>query len=150
MLDKTEMVAVLAGGMLGTVSRWVFCSWISAQSWVMQNGVALPLGTGLVNLLGCFLLGCMAAWAEAGQLQSTAGDGATPEMTGPSLVLWLGVSVGFLGAFTTFSTWALETVELIKRGCLDIAFINVGSSVILGLVAVWGGMMLTRQFLHLG
>ncbi len=146
MLKQTEMVAVLIGGMMGTVSRWVFCSWISAQPWVMQNGVALPLGTGLVNLLGCFLLGCMAAWAEAGQLQAVTND--TGVLSGPSLVVWLGVSVGFLGAFTTFSTWALETVELIKRGCLDIAFINVGSSVILGLVAVWAGMMLTRQLVH--
>ena len=56
----------------------------------------------------------------------------------------LAIFTGFLGSFTTFSTFSWNTLELLRSGAIGLAIANVGASVILGLVAVWLGLLLGR------
>lgn len=87
----------------------------------------LPLATWAVNLLGSFLIGVMAARLLRGE----AGEG-----------LQLFLVVGFLGSFTTFSTFSLDTVVLWREGLLVAAFLNAAGSVLLGLLCVVIGFRL--------
>ena len=119
------LVFVALGGAAGSVSRYLLSQWTQAQ-W--QGG--FPLGTLLVNLLGSCAIGVVFALLERQVLH--------PD--------WRGLlMVGFLGAFTTFSTFSLETLNLIEGGEWFKAFVNVVSSVVLCLVAAWFGMVLGRQ-----
>jgi CrcB protein len=77
----------------------------------------LPVGTLAVNLSGAFLLGLLAGAAVEGDARLIFG-------------------AGLLGAYTTFSTWMVETGELRERGDLGAAALNVGGSLALGLAAV--------------
>jgi CrcB protein len=96
----------------------------------LANGFLFPFGTFSVNLLGCFLIGLLAGLAEYRGL-------FTPELR--ALLL-----VGFLGGFTTFSTFGFESVQLIRDGEFMLAGLNVVGQVILGLVGVWLGFVLAR------
>jgi CrcB protein len=90
-----------------------------------------PAATLAVNVVGCFALGLVAVW------------GAT--RMSPEVVSAL--SVGFLGAFTTFSAFALEAVTLEAADRLGLAFVYVACSVALGLVAAAGGQFVGRSLL---
>jgi len=81
-----------------------------------------PYGTMAVNILGCLLIGFVAAWRQPLE---------------PGLRLFL--MVGLLGGFTTFSTFALETLTLTQQQQPALAFVNVAAKVILGLGAAWVG-----------
>jgi CrcB protein len=109
------------GGMIGAVSRYVLGKWITSRT-----KHSYPFGTWLVNLLGCFGLGVLFALNVKGQLD---------EWT------WFTVGIGFFGAFTTFSTFGYETVQLLEAQNMKQAFIYVLSSLILGIVAVWFGFI---------
>ena len=90
-----------------------------------------PVATLAVNVVGCFLLGLVAVW------------GAT--QMSPDAVSAL--SVGFLGAFTTFSTFALEAVNLEEAHRWGLAIVYVTCSVVLGLGAALAGQLLGRSLL---
>lgn len=93
-------------------------------------GDSFPFATLLVNVIGCFLLG-MVAHLGAQQISEQ----------------WrLVVSVGFLGALTTFSTFGVETVGKLNEGEMIKAFLNIALNVILGLTAVFAGMLLAKSF----
>ena len=116
---------VFLGGGLGALSRWG----LSAGLGKLTNRTALhqfPLGTLACNLLGCFLIGCVLGhFAQKAPLWVT-----------PLLI------TGFLGGFTTFSTFGRDTVSAIQDGLTLIAILNILLSVILGLLAVWAGLRL--------
>ena len=90
-----------------------------------------PLGTFLVNILGCFLIGVL----------STVFDKQPPVANEIRLFF----IVGILGGFTTFSSFGLETLNLLKKGSLFLAVSYLFASLLLGLFSVWMGMKLTTS-----
>ena len=117
---------VMVGAALGGLARYVI------GSAVMQRfGGRFPLGTLVVNVTGCFLIGILLPLlTERGELR-------------PNLRLFL--IVGVLGGYTTFSSFAWETFQAVDEGGRWIAFANVALSVILGYLAVWCGSLLVRR-----
>lgn len=114
-----------AGGFFGAIARYALGQAI-ANLW---SG-SYPLGTFLINLAGCFLLGLFMTLS----LEWLA---LAPHVR-------LGVATGFIGAMTTFSTYAYETLDLLDRGLMGHAIVCAVSSILLGLVAVWLGIAVAR------
>ncbi len=106
-------IAVIGG--LGAVARLLLDAAVSARA-----GRGFPWGTLAVNLSGAFALGTVAGAA--------LGDDATRLL-----------GTGFLGAYTTFSTWMLETHRQAEDGGFAAAALNIGASLALGLAAAWAG-----------
>lgn len=130
-------VALLAlGGAAGTVARYGLNGVISghqARSWL--RWAAFPAGTLTVNVLGCFAIGVLAALTEAG----TGRAWIRPE--------WRDfLMIGFCGGFTTFSSYGLQTLSLVRGGDWLAGFVNVAGSNVCGLVAVWLGWAAGRAF----
>ncbi len=119
-----NLAAVALGGALGAVSRYAVSGWVQRLA-----GSRFPWGTLTVNLLGCFLLGYLA--------------GRWERSTAPAAwrLLW---GVGFMGAFTTYSTFALESGNLVREGSLGGAGAYMGLHLGLGLVAVFLGLAASR------
>ena len=113
------------GGFLGANARYVVSRW-AAGAWPG----AFPWGTLLINVSGSFLLGLLAALATA-------------RLRLPEEYRLL-LAVGFLGAYTTFSTLTQETLELFERGEPLRAAAYVAGSVLLGLLAALLGTALGR------
>ena len=120
-----QLLAVAAGGAAGAVMRWLMASGIQRVA-----GGAFPWGTFAVNALGSFLLGFLFVWLIE---RSTASD-----------LVRLALTVGFLGAFTTFSTYSLESVRLLQEGAFSLAFGNVAGQVVVCLFLTWLGVQLAR------
>lgn len=119
------LVYVAVGGAAGAAARYLVDGIVSQR--ILG---AFPWGTLVVNLGGSLLLGLLYALAvERGILPAS--------IRAP-------VMIGFLGAFTTFSTLMLETWRLIEAGALGIAAVNALGSVALGLVAVFVGLAIGR------
>lgn len=116
-----KLLSIAVGGALGSVLRYLVSGW--TQRWTDQP---VPLGTLIVNVAGCFVIGLLATL-----------------LTGPVIVReeWrLLVLVGLLGGFTTFSTFAFETAQLLGDGQYAFAVLNVTLSNLLGLAGVWIGL----------
>ncbi len=120
-----QLILVGVGGFAGAVARWLMDGWVSER-----NPTAFPLGTLLVNLLGAFLLGLLFAWVIERDL-------LPPDIRAP-------VMIGFLGAFTTFSTFMLESWRLVEDGAWALAVLNLGGSAVLGMIAVLAGLAAGR------
>jgi CrcB protein len=121
-----EMLAVALGGGMGAVMRF----WVAGT--VQRTiGGAFPWGTLTVNVLGSFLLGFLFIWLIE---RSTVGELAR-----------LLITVGFFGAFTTFSTFSVETVRLMQEGALAWAIGNILLQVTLCVCLAWLGMQLARM-----
>lgn len=116
------LLFVAAGGALGAVARYGLSGWVQSLS-----GGTFPWGTLVVNVLGCFLLGFVFRVLQLSAL--------SPAIRGA-------VTIGFLGAFTTFSTFGLETVGLLQDGRWARAAAYAGGSVAIGVVAVVAGLWL--------
>lgn len=127
-LRCAEMERVLLiglAGAFGAVSRY------AVQMWVLRLiGGPTMLGTAIVNISGTFVLGLIFALTEDRFLSE-----------GPWRAM---ITVGFLGAYTTFSTFMLESFARIEAGDLLPALLNLGGSVLLGLLAVYAGLTLGR------
>jgi len=106
---------LIIGGAIGTVARYSLSGLVHRFA-----GVSFPYGTFIVNMSGCFLIGFLAALADKKFLLSTD--------------LKLLLTIGFCGAFTTFSTLIFESDNLLKSGEFLKAFLNIFLSVIIGLI----------------
>lgn len=120
-----QIALVAAGGAVGSVLRYLVGVWV-----VRFAGLAFPWGTLTVNIVGCFLIGLLAELIE--------------RRFGGSVPLRLLLVTGFLGGFTTFSAFSLETVALLDGGAFLPAALYVVSSVLVSLVAVFAGTGLVR------
>jgi CrcB protein len=120
-----DLVLVGIGGFFGAIARRVLDLAISER-----NPTAFPLGTLVINVSGAFVLGLLFAWA-------IERDVLPAEIRGPLMI-------GFLGAYTTFSTFMLESWRLVEDGAWPLAAANLVGSVALGLVAVLAGLALGR------
>ena len=123
-----ELVCVGAGGCLGAIARYYVSGWV--KSWLFNKyGPEFPffaLGTMVVNVAGCMLIGVLPGLIQRHLLSET-----TP------LVLM----TGFLGALTTFSTFGSETVEMfLGEGDARYAILNVAGNLALGI----GGVLMGR------
>ena len=110
---------------MGALSRWTLSSGIEKIT-IKTALHKFPLGILACNLLGCFLIGCL-----FGLLAQK-----NPAWAFPLLV------TGFLGGFTTFSTFGRDTLEAFQEGLPAIAVLNIVLSVALGVLAVWAGLRL--------
>jgi CrcB protein len=121
-----QLLAIAGGGALGAVLRFLMSSNI-----YRIFGRDFPYGTLAVNVLGSFAMGIIFILiVERGALSAE----------------WRGVIIiGFLGAFTTFSTFSIETLSLLESGELSRAALNIFLSVALCLVATWLGLLIGRQ-----
>jgi fluoride exporter len=120
-----NVLAVGAGGFLGAIARYGVGLWIG-QRW----GRSFPLGTFVINVSGSFIIGLvMTLFTER-------------LMVNPQVRLL--VAVGFLGAFTTFSTFELETGNLLRDSEWMLAAMNVVLSVLAGFVALKIGEIVAK------
>ena len=119
------LVLVGVGGFLGAVSRYLVDGWVSNLS-----GGTFPFGTLLINVSGSFVLGVLFALSIERAV-------IPPAIRAPVLI-------GFIGAYTTFSTLTLETWRLVEDGSLVPAFGNLAGSMLLGMAAVVAGLALGR------
>ena len=124
-----QVLLIAIGGAFGALSRFALSTGVAALL-----GRDFPFGTLLVNVLGSLLIGgCYVLFTER------AGDHEALR----SLLV-----IGFLGALTTFSTFSIETLQLIESGALARAAISVIANVTLCLGACWIGLVTFRQMLN--
>ncbi len=118
-----KFVMIAIGGATGAILRYTVAGW--AQKLTESS---FPAGTFTVNILGCLFIGILGAL-----------------FAGPHLIreeYRFAILVGLLGAFTTFSTYAWETLSLVNDGQLTYAMGNILLSNVAGLIAVWIGYRL--------
>jgi CrcB protein len=118
---------VAAGSALGGMLRYFLGSTILART-----AAPFPTATFVINITGSFIVGFFLTLAI--------------ERIPLSAHLRLAVAVGFVGAYTTFSTFEYETLRLAEERRFGLALLNVLLSVAVGFAAVWGGAMLARRF----
>jgi CrcB protein len=119
-----EILFVALGGAFGSVCRYSLSSLVLAQTINWR----FPLGTFLVNIIGCFVIGLLSGLVIKHDYFSNE--------------IRLLLITGVIGGFTTFSAFGLETVYLIRRDEFAVAGFYVASSVIFGLLILWLGFLL--------
>ncbi|MCW8945396.1 MAG: fluoride efflux transporter CrcB [Sedimenticola sp.] len=122
----SQVLTIAAGGALGALMRF----WVSSGVYAML-GRGFPYGTLAVNVLGSFVMGFL-------YILFLERMSVSPEWRAALLI-------GFLGAFTTFSTFSIETLNLIEQADYAKAGLNMILSVAACLFACWGGLILGRQ-----
>lgn len=108
------------GGALGSIARY----WVGATVG-SRLGVKFPYGTFVINLTACFIIGFSLTWL-----------GERVELNPAWRFL---IPIGFVGAYSTFSTYEWETLETLRSGAFALAALYAVGSLLLGLAAVWGG-----------
>jgi CrcB protein len=121
-----QVIAIAGGGAIGAVLRY----WISTGVYTLI-GRGFPYGTLVVNVLGSLIMGFLYIWL----LERVPG----------SVAMRAFLLIGLLGAFTTFSTFSVETLNLIEAGQIAKAVLNTLLSVVLCVGAAALGIMLARQ-----
>ena len=121
----TRLLLLAAAGAAGTLARYGLSSWV--RQW---SSGGFPYGTLAANGLGCLLFGII--------LTLSREKGLLAEET----ATW--IMVGFLGAFTTFSTFAFESGDLLRAGEMGAAMANVVANVVIGMGLFFAGVWLAR------
>ncbi|MGB8885923.1 MAG: fluoride efflux transporter CrcB [Candidatus Korobacteraceae bacterium] len=119
-----KYVVVGVGGFLGAIARYALGSYIGGR-----YGVRFPLGTFVINVSGSFLIGLVLTLLA--------------RTTASAHWRYL-IPIGFIGAYTTFSTFEYETLRAIQDGQLMTGLLNVALSLGIGFIAVWAGVALGR------
>ena len=125
-MDFMTYLIVAAGGGLGAAARFATGSWV-----VRHLGAQFPWGTFFVNILGSFCIGLAMVLLT--------------ERFDPHPFWRLFLVVGFLGGYTTFSSFEYETLQAITTGSRGIGILYVGGSVMVGYTAVWLGTLLASR-----
>jgi CrcB protein len=115
------LLFVGVGGFAGAALRYATSGYVQQ----LMQSAGFPYGTLVVNVLGCFVIGLLSQLVESRGL-----------LTADARALLL---PGFLGGFTTFSTFGNETMNLLRDSQSPLAVANVAANVLLGLCAVWAG-----------
>ena len=118
-----SLVIVAIGGGLGSMGRYLLSGWVLHRAVAWQ----FPLGTFVVNVLGCLFVGVLGGLVVKHDLLSADAR----------LLLFTGVA----GGFTTFSAFGLETFYLLRKGEAGIAAAYVVLSILVGMLVLWGGFM---------
>ena len=118
----TRILLVCLGGFIGTGARYGLNGVIS-----QRFGETFPLGTLVINILGSFVIGVV--------FVATGPD--SPVLVSAEVRQFL--MIGILGGFTTFSSFSLQTLTLLREGDVGAAILNVTLSVVVGLLAAWAG-----------
>ena len=122
-----QYLVISLGGILGANARYVLGTWIA-----QRYGTSFPYGTLVINISGSFVIGLfLTLISERFVLH-------------PNWRLFF--VVGFLGAYTTFSTFSYESVVLLQNGSWRLGLVNMLGSVVLGPIAVVMGMAVARLF----
>jgi CrcB protein len=124
----TKYLAVAAGSALGGMLRY----FLGSTTLLARTAAPFPTATFVINMTGSFIIGFFLTLAT--------------ERFHLSAHLRLAVAVGFVGAYTTFSTFEYETLRLAEERRFGLALLNVLLSVAVGFAAVWCGAMLARRF----
>lgn len=124
-IPDNRLLWISIGAVLGANARYLIGLWLA-----QRLGADFPYGTLLVNITGSFILGFLVAW------------GAT--RGGLSVELRLLVAVGFLGSYTTFSSFAVESLAYLEQGNMGRSLLNFALNNGLGIGAAWLGMALAR------
>jgi fluoride exporter len=114
------------GGFIGAIARFWLGAYISNRL-----GTRFPYGTFVINITGSFLIGLTITLLA--------------ERTHWNPNWRYLIPIGFIGAYTTFSTFEYETMRSIQDGEFVIAFLNVSLSLVVGFLSVWGGMVTGRM-----
>lgn len=119
------LLLIGVGGFAGAISRYLLDGFVADRT-----GGTFPWGTLAVNASGTFLLGLLFAMATERAILPA-------EIRGPLMI-------GYLGAYTTFSTYLLESWRLLEGGAWALALANLGGSIGIGLLAVLAGLAIGR------
>ena len=120
-----RLLWICLGGAIGTATRYGIGLWAASRF-----GDGFPIGTLIVNLAGCFAIACVMYVATAAAWPAT---------------LRHAITVGFLGGFTTYSSFNYETTRLLLEGATTAAGLNLLATTVAGLVAGWLGLLCGRQ-----
>jgi len=119
------LLIVGAGGFLGSVARYM------TSRFIQDNlNLSFPIGTLVVNVVGCFILGVIYGFMDKGEVFSQ-------EMR-------VFLTIGICGGFTTFSTFAYENVSLLRDGNFIQSALYIALSVFAGIIALYSGNIITK------
>jgi CrcB protein len=120
-----NVLLIAIGGAIGSAGRYLLSSLVlRLTDWVF------PIGIFAVNVLGCAIFGLIAGMAERRMALSVEARAF--------------LLTGVLGGFTTFSTYAFDSVSLMREGQWSLALLNMVGQMVVGVAALWAGMLLTR------
>jgi fluoride exporter len=119
-----KYLIVGVGGFVGAIARYMIGTYIGSRF-----GIRFPYGTFVINISGCFLVGFIVTLLA--------------RTTASQYWRYL-IPIGFIGAYTTFSTFEYETLRAVQDGQITAGLLNVVFSVVVGFAAVWVGAAIGR------